>query len=153
MSRRKRILILHVGGSNGWVSKALLLSAINIKNCSVNYHKDLNSVIFKTWFQEQLLSSLPDNTVIMMNNASYYSKQINKNLTTSTKKAETLQYIIENHIKIPKPKCTEKNLLTIIKNVNISTKYRKNTLWHNQKNLCYCVSYLLPRIKSFWTYL
>lgn len=71
----------------------------------------MNSPLFETWFQEQLLPNLPDNSVIVMDNASYHSKQINKKPTTSTKKAEILQYMAENDIEIPKSKCTKKDLL------------------------------------------
>jgi hypothetical protein len=36
ISKGKRIIILHARGTDGWAGNALLLSAKNIQNCSVD---------------------------------------------------------------------------------------------------------------------
>lgn len=85
-STGKRIIILHAGGSDGWVENGLLLSAKQIQNCSADYHCDMDSALFETWFQQQLLPGLPPGSVIVMDNASYHSKLMNKAPTSATKK-------------------------------------------------------------------
>jgi hypothetical protein len=50
-NQRKRIIIIHAGGTHGGGSNALLLSAKNIQNCSADCHSDMDSTLFETWFQ------------------------------------------------------------------------------------------------------
>jgi hypothetical protein len=78
-SRGKRIIVLHAGNENGWIPGALLLSAKNITNCSADYHQDMDGAFFETWFQHQLLSNVPCNSVIVMDNSRQISKKPNQN--------------------------------------------------------------------------
>jgi transposase len=127
-SRRKRVIILHAGGSNGWATNGLLVSAKNIKNCAADYHCDMDSALFETWFKNQLLPNIPPRSVIVMDNASYHSKQINKKPTSTTRKQDILDYMQSNKIPVPQGKNTKLALLNIIKELNISAEYRVDNL-------------------------
>jgi hypothetical protein len=81
-SRGKRIIVLHAGNENGGT---LLLSAKNFTNYSADYHQDKDGVLFETWFQHQLLPNVPRNSVIVMDNARYHSRQISKKPNQNTK--------------------------------------------------------------------
>lgn len=74
-SRGKRLIILHVGGEDGFVENGLLISAKDIKSSCADYHQDMDSELFEKWFQSQLLPSLGNTkTAIVMDNASYHSR-------------------------------------------------------------------------------
>jgi hypothetical protein len=74
VSRGKRIIILHAGGTAGWVSNGLLLFAKNIQDSSADYHQDMDHKLFEQWFKNKLLTNIPRGSVIVMDNASYHSK-------------------------------------------------------------------------------
>jgi transposase len=127
-SRGKRVIILHAGGSNGWATNGLLVSAKNIKHCAADYHCDMDSALFETWFKNQLLPNIPPRSVIVMDNASYHSKPINKKPTSTTRKQDILDYMQSNKIPVPQGKNTKLALLNIIKELNISAEYRVDNL-------------------------
>lgn len=93
-NRGKRICILHCGGSNGWVNDALLLTSKYIKDSSLDYHQDIESTIFESWFEETLLPKIKPNSVIVLDNASYHSRQTKKIPTKYSNKA-TIQEFLE----------------------------------------------------------
>lgn len=69
-SRGKRLIILHAGSENGWIPGGLLISSKSMKNSSADYHEDMDSQLFENWFRDQLLPNIPENSVIVMDNAS-----------------------------------------------------------------------------------
>lgn len=121
-SRGKRVIILHAGSDKGFVPNALLLSAKNIKQSSADYHEDMTSSLFEKWFIEQLLPNLSSNSVIVMDNATYHSRQQNKVPNSSTKKDEILKFMESKSMEIPQ-KATKKVLLEAIKKENFKKEY------------------------------
>jgi transposase len=122
-ARGKRVIILHAGGKDGWVCNGLLLSAKNIKNCSADYHQDMNSNLFETWFENQLLPNLPPNTVIVMDNASYHSRKLSPKPTKQNRKEIIIEYMKNHNIPIPPEKTTKEKLLQIIKDCDLPNYY------------------------------
>ncbi|CAH2095710.1 unnamed protein product [Euphydryas editha] len=59
-----------------------------MKNSSADYREDMDSQLFENWFRDQLLPNIPENSVTVMNNASYHCRQLDKNPRKVTKKAE-----------------------------------------------------------------
>lgn len=112
-SRGKRIIILNAGYEEGWIPGCLLLSARNIANSSADYHSDMNHEIFEKWFQNQLVPNLPEQSVIVMDNAPYHSKQKEKIPTKSSRKNEILEYLRKRNIDVP-DKATKKILLALL---------------------------------------
>jgi transposase len=94
----------------------------------ISYHCDMDSALFETWFKNQLLPNIPPRSVIVMDNASYHSKQINKKPTSTTRKQDILDYMQSNKIPVPQGKNTKLALLNIIKELNISAEYRVDNL-------------------------
>lgn len=129
-SRGKRIIILHAGSENGFVPNALLLSAKQIKKCSADYHEDMTAPLFETWFSEQLLPNIPKNSVIVMDNASYHSRQKVKIPSKATKKEDILKFMAYKNLTIPQ-KATKEILLRIIKNENFEKEYVIDELCKN----------------------
>ena len=50
----------------------------------------MNSKHFIEWFTKQLLSNIPNNTVIVVDNATYHNKQKDEAPTTANQKKEKL---------------------------------------------------------------
>lgn len=122
-SRGKRIIILHAGNENGFVPNALLLSAKNIKNCCADYHEDMTSSLFETWFKDQLIPNIPPNSVIVMDNASYHSRLFNKIPNQNSKKDDIISFMQNKNISLPEITPKKKNLLEMIKKHNFKKEY------------------------------
>ena len=101
-SRGKRVIILHAGSENGFVPNALLLSAKNISQSSADYHEDMTADLFEKWFSEQLLPNIPPNSVIVLDNASYHSRILNKIPNSGTKKEDILNFMRKKKCKFLK---------------------------------------------------
>lgn len=99
-SSGKRIIIAHAGSENGWIGK-VLLSGKNISDSSLDYHQDMTANVFEDWFEKTLLPALPPKkkkSVVVLDNASYHSRQINKIPNSSKTKAELMQFLHHNDL-------------------------------------------------------
>jgi uncharacterized ubiquitin-like protein YukD len=73
--------------------------------------------------------TVPCNSVIVMDNARYHSRQISKKPNQNTKKEDILNYMRANQIEVPAGKTTKKELIKIInQSANISVKYVCDTM-------------------------
>ena len=122
-SRGKRVIILHAGGENGFVPNALLLSAKNIAQSSADYHEDMTGDLFEKWFVDQLLPNIPPNSVIVMDNAPYHSRILNKIPNNNTKKEDILNFMRRKNMEIPEKVPVKKELIKMIKNLNFKNEY------------------------------
>lgn len=111
-NKGKRIIILHCGGENGWINDALLISAKKIKDASLDYHDDMDSCLFESWFEKTLLPKLPKNSVIVMDNASYHSRLIKQRPNTSWNKSQIQQFLYEEDLYFEET-YTKKQLLEV----------------------------------------
>lgn len=84
----KRLIVLHIGSSDGFVPGGLL--CFESKTKSTDYHDEMNGDTFYEWFV-RILPLLKENAIIVMDNASYHSVKKDKIPTMSCKK----QYIID----------------------------------------------------------
>jgi transposase len=67
----ERLIIVNAITGAGWVSGARLVFKSTRK--TGDYHGQMNSDLFEKWFTEMLLPSIPDNSVIIMDNAPYHN--------------------------------------------------------------------------------
>ncbi|XP_050501612.1 uncharacterized protein LOC126881397 isoform X3 [Diabrotica virgifera virgifera] len=93
-----RLIIVHCGGSEGWVPNALKLCGKKMEDCNVDYHKNMEADIFEDWFENSLIPNLEKNSVIVLDNASYHSRQLTKIPNTSSKKADLQNFLMENDL-------------------------------------------------------
>ena len=121
-NKGQRITILHAGSENGFIPNALLLSAKKIANSSLDYHQDTDATLFEDWFQNRLLPNVPKNSVIVMDNASYHSRQLNKVPNSNNTKVEIQNYMMENNIYFEET-YRKKDLLNVLKTFNIEKEY------------------------------
>ena len=92
-----RFIVLHAGGINGFVPDALL--TFKSKNGTTgDYHDSMNYECFREWFEKKLLPQLEEGTIIIMDNATYHSKVINKTPTCSSNKNDIILWLSKNNI-------------------------------------------------------
>ncbi|XP_063394034.1 uncharacterized protein LOC134679122 [Cydia fagiglandana] len=75
-SAGNRWIIIHAGSENGFVNGALAIWKANSKKG--DYHGQVNTEKFIKWITNNLLPNIPPNSIIVMDNASYHSTQVNK---------------------------------------------------------------------------
>ncbi|XP_066970876.1 uncharacterized protein [Macrobrachium rosenbergii] len=106
-------IILHAGGRDGFIPGALLFFTSKNGNKG-DCHDSMNYMCFHDWFQTQLLPNIPAHSLIIMDNASYHSKMLNKAPTSSSKKCEIIQWLTENSINHD-PSHNKHELLDLVK--------------------------------------
>lgn len=72
----KRLIIVHIGSKNGFLEGGLLLYKAG--TTTGDYHGEMNSINFEKWISEMVIPNLPPNSVVIMDNAPYHTKQEDK---------------------------------------------------------------------------
>lgn len=126
-NKGKRITILHAGSENGFVPNCLLLSAKNIADSSLDYHQDTDAQLFEDWFKHKLLKNIPENSVIVMDNASYHSRQAKIIPNSNNTKAEIQNFMIENDLYFEEI-YKKRELLEVLKAFKINKEYECDKL-------------------------
>jgi transposase len=67
----ERLIIVNAITKSGWVSGAKLVFKGERK--TGDYHGQMNWDLFKKWFTEMLIPNIPENSLIIMDNASYHN--------------------------------------------------------------------------------
>lgn len=67
----ERLVIVNAITSDGWVPCSKLVFKASKK--TGDYHANMNWNNFFKWFQEQLLKNIPENSLIIMDNAAYHN--------------------------------------------------------------------------------
>ncbi|XP_050514129.1 uncharacterized protein LOC126889663 [Diabrotica virgifera virgifera] len=121
-NKGKRIIILHCGGENGWIDDALLLSAKQIKDASLDYHDDMESSIFESWFERSLLPKLPPHSVIVMDNASYHSRLMKRIPNNSWNKLQIQEFLFTENLYF-EASYTKQQLLEVVHSRQYEKEY------------------------------
>ena len=119
-----RLIIVHAGTKHGFVQNADLI--FQAKNDG-DYHNQMTSVVFEEWFRNQLLPNIPDNSVIVMDNAPYHSVQIEKMPTQAWKKADIKEWLITKGEQ-PSDELLKGQLLLLTKKFYTGKKYVIDTI-------------------------
>lgn len=85
----ERFIILNAVTKKGWVDGAKLV--FKAKTNSADYHGSMDENNFTKWFMTQLLPNIPDNSVIIMDNASYHNTYKDDGVPLLTRKKSILQ--------------------------------------------------------------
>jgi transposase len=87
--RGKRLIVVHIGNEKGFVNKGLLVFE-GIK-CG-DYHDEMNSEKFEAWFTK-ILSLIPQNSVVVLDNAPYHSRVLEKWPTSAWRKEQIKEFL------------------------------------------------------------
>lgn len=69
-----RYIIVHAGSNEGFIKNASLIFKGNKK--TGDYHNNMNQENFENWFKTQLIPSLEEPSLLIMDNASYHSRYV-----------------------------------------------------------------------------
>lgn len=92
----KRFIILHAGHKGGFVPNASLIFATNSK--LADYHGDMNAEKFIKWVTEKLIPNLEEPSLVIMDNASYHSTEIEKQPTSSWTRPAIITWLQKHNI-------------------------------------------------------
>ena len=98
-----RCIIIGMGNENGWVPGSILVRKRTPKEGVVteDYHFDINAELFEGWLQK-VLPNLPQNSVLVFDNASYHSKKDENNTPTIKWRIDRLrEWLKANKVDFP----------------------------------------------------
>lgn len=110
----ERFVVVAAGTANGFVEGSFL--CYPAKNTSGDYHGEMTGELFVRWLTTQLLPSLPEPSVLVMDNAPYHSQQTDESRcpTTANKKADLISWLDHRRLPFP-PGATRPELLRLCK--------------------------------------
>ncbi|KAK8375678.1 hypothetical protein O3P69_008460 [Scylla paramamosain] len=95
--KEMQYIIVHAGGEKGFVSGGLHMFRPQITNRG-HYKDAVTPQCFQIWFKDQLLPNIPNNSLIIMDDAHWHSNIVNKAPDTNMKKDCIIQWLQENNI-------------------------------------------------------
>lgn len=95
----RRWIIVHAGSETGFVDNALLMFKADTK--TGDYHDQMNAENFTKWLTEKLLPNIPRNSIIVMDNAPYHSKEENKPPNMNNRKQVMVEWLQAHNIEFP----------------------------------------------------
>ena len=111
--------ILYAGSCKGWINVAELVFQ---SKKSGDYHDEMTSEHFEEWFNDTLIPKLEPNSIIVMDNASYHSRHLQKIQTKISTKQEMKEWLTSNGIQFPE-KALKYELYSLIVSSNPVTVY------------------------------
>ena len=116
-----RLIILHAGSSSlGWVGGAELV--FQSKKSTGDYHDEMNSEHFESWFRDQLVPNIPPDCLIVMDNASYHSRRQEFIPKMNSRKSVMIDWLTHHNIEFPE-KALKRELLELIKGAHPEERY------------------------------
>lgn len=76
MNASNRVIVVDIGSQDGFLKGGRLMYKAN---CSTgDYHGQMNGVNFEKWIKERVIPNLPDDSVVVIDNAPYHGEQVDK---------------------------------------------------------------------------
>lgn len=115
-----RLIVCHAGSDRtGFIPESKLV--FRAKSKSADYHTEMNSELFRDWFVNDFINYLEEGSIIVLDNASYHSVQLNKIPSSNSRKAEILAWLANNNITAD-PSNTVAQLLRLVEPYKTSKK-------------------------------
>ena len=126
----ERLIIVNAISSDGWIKDAKLV--FQAKRKTGDYHGQMNSALFQKWFREKLIPNIPNNSLIIMDNASYHNTlSACSPPTPACSKERIWSWLIENDIP-----CEENSLkaelIMVLKKMPLSPLYEVDEIAKKQ---------------------
>ncbi|GJQ67199.1 hypothetical protein Trydic_g8107 [Trypoxylus dichotomus] len=83
--------IVEAGDDVGFISNALLIARFRVKTS--DYHSDMNAENYSRWIEQKLISNLPTNYVVVIDNASYHNTQTDHAARSNSKRSEIIEWL------------------------------------------------------------
>lgn len=96
ISKGERLIFLHAGGEMGFIPNCLTMWKASKK--TGDYHDNVNSTTYIKWVTERLIPNLPPQSVVVLDNASYHNKQVDKCPTSNNTKSDMQKWLTKQNI-------------------------------------------------------
>lgn len=83
-----RLIISHIGSDEGFLEDGLLI--FESKKNTGDYHEEMNSKCFEDWLKT-ILPNLRPNAVLVLHNAPYHSRKVERIPTSNWRKDDIIQ--------------------------------------------------------------
>lgn len=111
----ERQIIINAISLEGWVDGAKLV--FQAKRKTGDYHGQMNAALFQKWFAEKLIPNIPNNSLIIMDNASYHNTlSACSPPTPACTKDRIWNWLIENQIPCEQDSL-KAELVTVLKKI------------------------------------
>ncbi|XP_037568094.1 uncharacterized protein LOC119448962 [Dermacentor silvarum] len=120
-----RLIVLHAGSAEGFVDGAGLL--FRAKKGAGDYHTEMDAPRFQKWFVEQFLPNIKARSVIVMDDASYHSAQVEK-VSSSSRKADIQCWLKSKSIPFSDDQLKSELLLLVKQHKHMFLAYQIDTL-------------------------
>ncbi|KAK3883272.1 hypothetical protein Pcinc_012401 [Petrolisthes cinctipes] len=119
----ERFVVVAAGTDEGFVDGSYL--CYPAKTNQGDYHGEMNGELFMRWLTTQLLPSLPEPSVLVLDNAPYHSQLTEESRcpTTATRKADLIRWLEQHNISIP-PAATRPELLLLCQQNRPQPQYK-----------------------------
>jgi len=116
-----RLIIINAITKDGWVPGAKLIFKSSRK--TGDYHGQMNQELFTKWFREKLLPNIPDNSLIIMDNAAYHNVLSKHSAPTATCNKEKIRsWLEQNNIPL-REDCLKIEMVEILNKLSPSPTY------------------------------
>ena len=98
LRKGQRLIIVHAGSCDGFVPQADLNF---VSKNSGDYHDEMNGKHFEEWLENKVFPNIPENSTVIMDNASYHSVKAEKTPNMKSKKADMQSWLTQKNVKFP----------------------------------------------------
>lgn len=125
----ERFVVVAGGTAGGFVEGSYL--CYPAKSTHGDYHGEMNGDLFQRWLTTHLLPSLPEPSVLVLDNAPYHSQLTEESRcpTTATRKADLISWLEHRSISIP-PAATRHQLLLLCRQNRLEPQYKIDNTIH-----------------------
>lgn len=118
----KRLIINHIGSEDGFLENCAEVFEGNKK--SADYHHEMNAPHYEYWWEEKVLPALPNQSVVLIDNAKYHTRQTDDSKTPTSQwlKDDIRSWLDKKKIAYT-PKDTKPILLMKSKEIVVPKKY------------------------------
>lgn len=96
ISKGARLIIVNAGGEDGFVPNTYI--RWKSTHSTGDYHNEMNFENYQKWIKEKLLPNLQPKSVVIIDNAPYHNKQVNKCPTSASTKAVMQAWLRQHDI-------------------------------------------------------
>lgn len=111
ISKGQRLIIVHAGSRKGFIPGALLMYQSTDK--TGDYHNAMNNENYEKWLRNQLIPNLAPHSVLVVDNAAYHNKYVEKPPNSNTRKQDMIDWLSKHNVPID-PSLTKLEIYEII---------------------------------------
>ncbi len=117
----ERLIIMNAITKEGWVPSAKMVFKSTKK--TGDYHGQMNSDLFTKWFKEKLIPNIPDNSIIVMDNAPYHNTLSSQSAPTPVSSKKKIRDWLDNNKISCREDCLKAEMVEILQKISPAPIY------------------------------